>query len=134
MIVSFILFSLYKRHIYACIYLYKYIYRYINIYAYLYTYISIYKVCPESIQPCNMKIRDIYWRRQIQDTRNIVHRTMMPQSPFVGTLGPYIVLPTVTSCPAIFSWISSIVWNLFPFKPDFSFGKSQKSLGAKSGP
>ena len=27
------------------------------------------------------------------------------------------------SCPIIFSWISSMVWNLFPFKGDFSFGK-----------
>ena len=26
-----------------------------------------------------------------------------------------------------------MVWNLFPFKGDFSFGKSQKSQGAKSG-
>ena len=36
-------------------------------------------------------------------------------------------------CPIIFSRISSTVWNLFPFKGDFSFGKSQKSQGAKSG-
>ena len=33
----------------------------------------------------------------------------------------------------MFSWISSMVWNLFPFKDDFSFGKSQTSQGAKSG-
>ena len=33
----------------------------------------------------------------------------------------------------IFSWISLTVWNLFPYKSDFSFGKSQKSQGAKSG-
>ena len=26
-----------------------------------------------------------------------------------------------------------MLWNLFPFKGDFSFGKSQKSLGVKSG-
>ena len=35
--------------------------------------------------------------------------------------------------PIVFSWISLTVWNLFPFKGDFSFWKSQKSWGAKSG-
>ena len=34
----------------------------------------------------------------------------------VGILGPHTVLPIATSCPVIFSWISSTVWNLFPFK------------------
>ena len=33
------------------------------------------------------------------------------------------------SCPIIFSWISLAVWNLFPFKGDFNFGKCQ---GGKS--
>ena len=46
-----------------------------------------------------------------------------------GTLGPHTVLPITISCPIIFSWISWMVWNLFPFKGDFSFGKSQKSQG-----
>ena len=34
------------------------------------SFLSIpYKVCPEGIQPCNMKTRDIYWRRyKIQET------------------------------------------------------------------
>ena len=41
--------------------------------------------------------------------------------------------PTTISCHIIFSWISSVVWNLFLFKDDFSFGKSQKSHGLKSG-
>ena len=73
---------------------------------------------------------DIYWRRHkkhcTQD--NVV------SVPFkVGTLGPHTVLPIAISCPVVFSWISSMVWNLFPFKGDFSFGKSQKSQGAKSG-
>ena len=36
-------------------------------------------VCPEGIQPCNMKNRDLL--RNIQDTRNTVHRIMMLQSP-----------------------------------------------------
>ena len=33
----------------------------------------------------------------------------------------------------MFSYISSTFWNLFPFKGDFSFGKSQMSQGTKSG-
>ena len=40
----------------------------------------MYEVCPEGIQSCGMKYRDIFLRK-IQDTRNIVHETMMPQSP-----------------------------------------------------
>ena len=32
------------------------------------------------------------------------------------------------SCPILFSWMPSTVWNLFPFKGDFRFGKSQKPL------
>ena len=51
----------------------------------------------------------------------------------VGTLGPHTVLPVPISCPIVFSWISWAVWNLFPFKGHFSFGKSQKSQGTKSG-
>ena len=51
----------------------------------------------------------------------------------VGTMGARTVLPIPISCPIVFSWISSKVWNLFPFKGDFSLGKSQKSQGAKSG-
>ena len=50
-----------------------------------------------------------------------------------GTLGPHTVLPIAISCPLIFSWTSTMVWNLFPFKVDFSFGKSLKLQGAKSG-
>ena len=34
----------------------------------------------------------------------------------------------------VFSWISLMVWNFFPFNGDFSLGKSQKSHGTKSGP
>ena len=51
----------------------------------------------------------------------------------LGTLGPHTVLPVAISCAIIFSWISSMVWNLFPFKSDFRFMKSQKSQGTKSG-
>ena len=44
----------------------------------------------------------------------------------VGTLGPHTVLPITISCPIVFSWMSSTVWNHFLFKGDFSFGKSQR--------
>ena len=76
-----------------------------------------------------MKNRDIYWRRYKKYTQD--NDTSVPFK--VGTLGPETVLPIAISCPFGFSWISSMVWNLFPFKGDFSFGKSQKSQGAKCG-
>ena len=87
-------------------------------------------VCPEGVQSCNMKNRDIYWSRYkkhwTQDNDDSV--------PFkIGTLGPHTALPITISCPVIFSWIPSTVWNLFPFKGDFSFGKSQKSQGPNLG-
>ena len=81
-----------------------------------------YKGCPESIQPHNMKETFIE-----EDTRYKKHCTYSNDTsvPFkVGTLGPHTVLPITISCPFIFSWISSMVWNVFPFKGDFSFGKS----------
>ena len=48
-------------------------------------------------------------------------------------MGPHTALQIAISCPVVFYWISLTVWNLFPFKGDFSFGKIQKSQGAKSG-
>ena len=71
-----------------------------------------------------------------EDTRYKKHCTQDKDAsvPFkVGTVGPHTVLPIAISCPVTFSWISSMVWNLFPFKGDFSFGKNQKSQGAKPG-
>ena len=86
----------------------------------------------QNIQPSNMKNWDIYWRRyKIQKTLSIGHWCLSPLK--VGTLEPHTVLPITISCPVVFSWISPMVWNLFPFKGDFSFGKSQKSQGTKSG-
>ena len=80
----------------------------------------------------------VIWKAEIlieEDTRNTVQRTMTYFSvPFkVGSLGPPTVLSVSISCPSYFSWISSMVWNLFPFKGDFSLGESQKSQGTKSG-
>ena len=43
----------------------------------------------------------------------------------VGTLGPHTSLPIFISCPTVFSWISLMVWNLFPFKGGFSLRKSR---------
>ena len=72
-----------------------------------------------------------------EDTRYKKHSTQDndPSVPFkVGTLGPQAVLPITISCPIIiFSWISSMVWNLFPSKGNLSLGESQKSRCAKSG-
>ena len=97
---------------------------------YIYVYIlKIPEACPESIQPCAIKNRGIYWRRyKKQYTQN--NDTSVPFK--VGTWEPHTVLPIAISCPIIFSWISLTVWNLFPFKGDFSFGKSQKMWGTKS--
>ena len=70
-----------------------------------------------------------------EDTRNKKHCTKDNDASVpckVGTLGSHTVLPIATSYPITFSWISLTVWNLFPFKGDFSSGKSQKSQGAKS--
>ena len=79
---------------------------------------------PESIQPCNMKNRDIYWKRHmIQETLYIDNVTSVPFK--VGTLGPHTVLPVTISCPIVFSWISLAAWNLVPVKGDFSFKKPE---------
>ena len=48
-----------------------------------------------------------YLLKKIQDTGNIVHRTMYNLVALVafkvGTLGPHTVLPITISCPVIFS-------------------------------
>ena len=49
-------------------------------------YVSTYEVCPEGIQPYNMKNRDIYWRYKIQETlyiRQWCHSLL--QSSHLGT-------------------------------------------------
>ena len=82
----------------------------------------------------------VVWKTETfieEDTRYKKHYTQDNDTsvPFKGgTLGPHTVLPIAISCSIIFSWISLMVWNLFPFKGDFSFGKNQKLQGAKSGP
>ena len=77
-----------------------------------------------------MKNRDIYWRRYKKHCTQDNDASV----PFkVGTFGPHTVLPITISYPIIFFWILSAVWNLFPFKGDFSFGKNQILQGTKSG-
>ena len=69
-----------------------------------------------------MKNRDVYWRRYKK------HGTQDNDAsvPFkVGTLGPHTGPPMAISYLVIFSWISSTVWNLFPFKGDSSFRKAR---------
>ena len=61
--------------------------------------VCIYKVCPEGIQPCNMKNRDIYWRRyKIQETLYIGQWHLSPlQSRHLGTFTQFSQLPSVAS-------------------------------------
>ena len=89
-----------------------------------------YEVCPESTHACTVKNRDTYQKRYKKHCTQD-DDTSVPLK--AGTLGPHTVLPITISCPVIFSCISLMAWNLFSFKGDFSFGKSQKSQGAKSG-
>ena len=79
-----------------------------------------------------MKNRDIYWRRyKTQETSYIGQWPLSPlQSRHLGTSHSS---PIAISCSIIFSWIALMVWNPFPFRGDFSFGKSQKLQGTKSG-
>ena len=67
-----------------------------------------YDVCPECTQPCNMKKRHLL--KKIQDTRNIVHKSMMPQSP--SKLAPWDLTQfSQSSAPSYFPeshWWSEI--------------------------
>ena len=77
-----------------------------------------------------MKNRGIYWRR----FKKHCTQDNDASGPFKeGTLGPPTVLLIAISCPIVFSWISLMVWNLFHYKGEFSFGTSQKLQGIESG-
>ena len=88
--------------------------------------------------------------KKIQDARNIVHRTIMPQS--ISKQAPWDLtqfqhlfhcskysaksLDGITiSCPIVFSWISSMVWNLLTCKVILVWGKARShrapNLGCK---
>ena len=60
----------------------------------------IHKVCPEGVQPCTVKNRDIYWRRYKKHCTQDNDASV----PFKGgTLRPHTVLPITISYPVIFS-------------------------------
>ena len=67
----------------------------------------------------------------IQDNNDTGQWRLSPlQSRHLGTSHSS---PNCHQLPVVFSWILLKVWSLFPFKGDFSFGKSQKLQGTKSG-
>ena len=71
--------------------------------------------------------------KKIQDARNVLYIEQWHFSPLQSrphTLGPHTVFSMAISCPVIFYCISSMVWNLFSFKGDFSFGRNKKSQDA----
>ena len=92
-----------------------------------------------------MKNRDTYWRwYKIQETLYMGQWHLSPlQSRHLGTShsspSTYCTVQntakscvgTAISSPSYFPELT--VWNLFPFKGGFSFGKSQKLQGTKSG-
>ena len=91
-----------------------------------------YEVCPEGTQPCNMKKRPLL--KKIQDTRNIVHRTVTPQSSTKQApwdLTQFSQLPSA----ALLYFPESHQQSEISFlsKVIFSLGKSKKSQGTKSG-
>ena len=84
----------------------------------------IYGVCPEGIQSCNMKNRDIYWRKyKIQKT---LYTGQWHLSPLQSRhLESSHSSPRGHQLPFTFSWISSTIWNLFLFKGDLVLGKAR---------
>ena len=88
-------------------------------------------ICLESIQPFVWKIETFIKKYKIQE---ILYIGQWCLSPFQSsTLGPHTVLSIAINCPIVFSWISLKFWNLFPSKGDFTFEKSWKLQGVKSG-
>ena len=87
--------------------------------------IHAYEVCPEGMQPCSMKNRDIYWS-------NMVHRTVMPQFP--SKWAPWDLTQfsqSPSAAPSHFLESHQKVWNIFPFKGDFSFGWKPEVAGCQ---
>ena len=67
-----------------------------------------YEVCPEDIQPCDMKNTGIYWRYKIQEILYTGQWCLSRlQSRHLGTSHSFLI---TISCPNVFSWISSMVW------------------------
>ena len=80
-----------------------------------------YKVCPEGIQPCNMKNRGIYLSiYKIQEILYLGQWCLSPpQSRHPGTSHSS---PNRHQLSHSIFWVSSTGWNLFPFTGDFSPG------------
>ena len=92
---------------------------------------TAYEVCPESVQPCNMKDRDIYWRRyKIQETLYIWQWHLSLLQIRILDLNSSPSCPQLPHC-SFLNLISSV--KSLPFQRCFSFGKSQMSQGNKSG-
>ena len=85
--------------------------------------------CPEGIQPCNMKNKDIYWRRY---QKHCTWTTDLSVPVKAGTLGPHPVSQSPSATPLYFLE-SHWQCEISSFKGDFSLGKSQKLQSAKSG-
>ena len=118
--------SLYgQNNPYVCIvfvYMYKYIiYAYVNgfiyrnlIWCYMYVFmcISVHMRSVQKVSSHDLWKADMHWRRyKIQETLYVGWWYL---SPFQSRhLGPHTILPVTISSPVVFSWISSMVWNLF---------------------
>ena len=110
--------------------------------------VIVYSYIPRSVQKVSSHARSKRETFIKEGTRNIVHRTMMPQSPskcrhlWTSEFSQHLFhcskcsaksfVGITISCPIVFSCMSLMVWNLFPFKGGFNFGKSHKSQSAKS--
>ena len=82
----------------------------------------VFEISPESIQPCAMKNRDIYWKQfKIQETLYIGQWNLSPLQSRPWELTQFSQLPSA----------APTVLHRFPFTGDFSFGKSQKLQGTK---
>ena len=91
---------------------------------------QIHEVCPEGIQPCHVKNRDICWRSyKIQDTLYIGQWRLSPlQSRHLETSHSSPI-----SCPIIFAWIEIDGLKSLSLQRWFRFWKSQKLKGATPG-
>ena len=77
----------------------------------------------KSLQPSNIK-KDTFIEEDTRYKRQCAKDNGASVPIKLGTLEPHTVLPISISYTVIFSWISLIVWNFFPFKGGFNFGKS----------
>ena len=89
------------------------------------------RIVPASTRSVQKESGHVLWKIETFPKEDIRYKKHCTQDndasvPFkVGTLGPHTVLPITISCPILFFWTSSIAWNPFHFKSDFSFGKAR---------